>query len=478
MKAVGIRHYLPLGVGMFVLLLTLPALAQGADPSVPTGNMIIEIVTGAMSLATGKVVSQAVQWLSALMLLQFVITNYKLLPHAELDSVFAKFVGSLMWFGVCWYILESGPDVINKIGMQFFRDYAPDLPSPAGIMLSVSGLVPAIMVVAAAIGVASEVTAQAILYVLLAIVGVSTFFAIKLLMLQLELGITVMLAPFNFAFLGLGALRDQGLAPFKSLMSLAYRIVLYGIVFSGFGMVGNSMREVAQKYSGGDTLAMIAVTSPTTLIKTLAAGVVAYIVLAGLLWKSDSIAANLSSGSTNLGTADVAGAAMAGAAAGAAVASMAQIATTPGKSMTDWMKESGVSMSNASSSGSADAFSAASSKPDYTSPSLAGTDVPSARTTGSSEAPAANGGTGTDYAGTPNAGPTETTRDPARDAAREARRQEKRSASQPASIAGSSSAESQFGDRPKTLSQGLRDFHQQTAQEKATTHVSINLNHD
>ena len=328
-----------------------------AEDAMPSDSMIVDIIMVAMQAASVKIVAQAIQWMSLFMLLQMLITNLGVLKAGgELDSLFAKFLGSVMWFGFCWYVLSEGPDFISRVGTQFINEFAPNLPSATSILLTAVGTATGLFVVAAAVGVASSITGQMLLYVILGILLIGLFFAGKLILLQLELGITVMLAPFNFAFLALNALKDQGIAPFKSLLSLMYRIVLYGILFGAYSHVGNAMGTLAAKYSGGDPIAMIA--SGWQLVKLLFAGLAALAVLAFLLYKSDSIAASLASGSTNLGTGDVAGAAMAGAAAGALMGSGAAAVTSsrPVQGMSDWLKQDatgagGASISNAAMEG-------------------------------------------------------------------------------------------------------------------------------
>ncbi len=63
------------------------------------------------------------------------------------------------------------------------------------------------------------------------------YLALKIFMLQLEAVLIATLSPMSFALLGLNTLRDQGIAPFKSLLSLAYRIVLVGVMLSAFSSV-------------------------------------------------------------------------------------------------------------------------------------------------------------------------------------------------------------------------------------------------
>jgi len=285
------------------------------------------------------------------------------------------------------------------------------------------------------------------------------FMAIKILMISLELALVVMLSPLSFSLLGLNALKDQGIAPFKSLISLAYRIILLGILCTAF-------TEVVA--TAGDQLSSIEWTNPTQWgdgLKIILSILCAYPVIAYFVYKSDSIAATLASGSTNMGTADVASAAAAGAAAGAAVmtggASAVSGTTRGGQSMGNFMNglmNGGGSVSNASSTGAGQ--SPAGPAPTRPTMSLGGaaptaSNKPPSRST----TPASSGGNPTPK--TENAG----------------------SANQNASIGGSSPdlekklenlTDAMNNQGKKGFKDRVSDVNDHIAREQASTHISIN----
>jgi type IV secretion system protein TrbL len=182
------------------------------------------------------------------------------------------------------------------------------------------------------------------------VLAIGMFFAFKIFMLQLELGLIVMLSPLSFSFLGLNALKDQGIAPFKALISLSYRIILMTIILSAFTEVSTVASNSLSGLSAGAFKDGIG-----KALMTVLSALGAYMVLAFLVYKSDSIASSLAGGSTNMGTGDIAGAAAAGAAAGAAIASGGAAAAATGgqlpQSMANFMKGMGSSITNASGSG-------------------------------------------------------------------------------------------------------------------------------
>lgn len=480
-------------VAVALSLFAVCAWAQTDPGSAPTDSKIVEIITLAIKKTSTGIVPIAVQYLSSFMLLQFLITNLTLVARGgELEAVWGKLMGSMLWFSFCWYALDAGPEFIQTVGTGFYSRFAPDLPSPTAILLSVSATGTALLVLGAALGAVSSIVGQFLLYLMFGIVGVGIFFATKLILLQLELGLIVMLAPFNFAFLGLNATKDQGIAPFKSLMSLMFRIVIYGVLYAAFSEINNAMANIAGRYASlSDPLTMIA--NGWSIFETIIAALIAYLILFGLLYKSDSIAAALTSGTTNLGTADVASAAAAGAAAGALVGSAASSApATKGiQGMSDFMKKlsggESVGVKNATTDIGSGGLNAALLKPDTpnmsksdSSPVGGATDAGSggskskdATTSSAGEAggaPSAVPG----YQGTPNPLPDQSARDPERDAAREKRRKER-------AATGSGETASVAGSAPdsiskKSLGEHLGNLHHHVAQEKASVGVSVNVN--
>jgi type IV secretion system protein TrbL len=298
------------------LCMSLSAQAASTDFS------IADTVTQAISAASNaSILTHALQWLGALMLIQFLITNFGMLKSgADIEHFFAKFIGSLMWFGFCYYVLENGPDFIDSVGHGILTDFAPNIPTPSSVIAATLALCTSILAGIAVVGtsvagIGNSSLGSVLVCLLFFIFSVGMFMAIKILMLELELGLIIMLSPLSFSFLGLNALKDQGVAPFKSLISLAYRIILMGVVCSAFTEVIDVAVVNLDKVSWSNPLEW---GDKFSIIFSM---VVAFPVIAYLVYKSDSIAASLASGSTNMGTGDVASAAAAGAAAGAAIAS-------------------------------------------------------------------------------------------------------------------------------------------------------------
>jgi type IV secretion system protein TrbL len=297
-------------------------------------------------------------WLGSFMGLQFFITNFGLLKSgADIEAIIGKLIGSLMWFGICIYLLNNGADFIDSVGTGVMQKFMPDWVSPGYILAAIGGVVGLLLSTIGltgltVLGTGSPIIAIVVIIVLLVVVGVSLGLAMKIFMLKLELGLIVMLAPLSFAFLGLNALKDQGIAPFKALISLVYRAVLLGVICVAFKEVSMTTEAALNAINWGEDW-----TAYVSKAEIMLASVFAYPMLGYLVFKSDSIAASLASGSTNMGTADVAGAVAAGVAAGSvAGAAASAIGANPAQSMSNFLQSissgSGTSVSNAGGVGS------------------------------------------------------------------------------------------------------------------------------
>lgn len=321
---------------LFSSFVLMNAPAQAASPDITIANTTLAALS---NVANATILPQALIWLGSFMALQFVITQIgQLKSGAEIEAIFGKLIGSLMWFSVCIYILNNGPEFIHSVGTGILAKYTPPgIFSPGYIIaatLSICTIIlGGIVVLGTSIaGVGNSSIAMVLVYALFTVFGVGMYMAIKIFMLTLELGLIVMLSPLSFSFLGLNALKDQGIAPFKSLISLVYRIILLGIICSAFAKVLIVMQENLMALSWKNILDI------GSSVSIVLSALCAFPMLAYLAYKSDSIAASLAGGSTSMGPGDVAGAAAAGAAAGALAAGAPAAMANGGKSMGDVIK--------------------------------------------------------------------------------------------------------------------------------------------
>lgn len=269
-----------------------------------------------MAVSAQQINQNVYKWLGAFLILQFTWTNVSQLlsGEADLQKAVGTLARSVSSGGLYVYLIQNGPGFIDAVGNQFIGT----LPDTGEIMAATLGLCGGLVVGIATVGIVSSALANLLTYVTLGLFACGAYLALKVFMMQLELGIIVMLAPFNFSLLGLKALREQGMAPFKSLLAFIYRVILLTVIFKAFGLVvdnaGAAIKNVASM-SWSDALQI------GSAIKTVLYSVAAFPILAFLAFKSDSLASSLAAGSSSMGVNDVAGAAAAGAAAGAAIAS-------------------------------------------------------------------------------------------------------------------------------------------------------------
>ncbi|MGA4102214.1 hypothetical protein ACI2S5_14800 [Ralstonia nicotianae] len=314
---------------------------------------MLETIKQAMLPAFAKLSDQALPWLAALATAQFFITNWKLLMgDGDLQGAVAKMVAAVAWVGFCLYLIAHAPGWIVAVGDQMFA-LVGDIPTPASIMKTTFGLVGVLAGLALGVGAVPLVGGTAgniVILILLVVLGVGMYLALKIFMLQLEAVLIATLSPMSFALLGLNTLRDQGIAPFKSLLSLAYRIVLVGVMMSAF----STMSEALTSALNAITVQQMITDGLGSVLSPVVSIIGAYLLLAFCLFKSDAIASSLAGGTSAIGASDVTSAAAAGAAAtggASAVAGAGKVPQTMSGFM-DKLKGGGGSIQDASSMGS------------------------------------------------------------------------------------------------------------------------------
>ncbi|ART61512.1 hypothetical protein CBP36_21340 (plasmid) [Acidovorax carolinensis] len=477
-------------------------------------NGVLDIVKQAIAPAIGKLVTQAITWLGVFAVLQFFMTNYKLLlGDGDISSVLGKLVGSLAWIGVCLYLIQNGAQFIQSVGDQLMSLLGMDLPSPASIVtktVMVTATMGAAAIGISAIPLIGDTAGIFLVYITLGILGIGLLFAFKIFMLQLEIMLVALLAPLSFAFLGLNSLKDQGIAPFKALISFAYRVILLTVILSGFNQISDIVSNVISNIDKTE----FAQRGAQQVVQVVLSALGAYLLLAYLAFKSDSIAATLASGSTSMGTGDVAQAAATGAALGAAVAAGGVTAAATGgkvpQSMSAFMDKmmGGSSVSNASPMGSgggdaptftppAPSMSTAAPKPATSSSSSSEINKPPARPQTAQDAAATNNPKNVvsgRYGGPmPNTSGNTTANAPANpvgDVASPTQGQGSAPGSALSAGIGDPKASnlerdlgklvehlSSQGPRKPTFREKLGDANRHVSQEQATTHVSVSSHH-
>lgn len=343
-----------------ILLLLLPVAAYAATPSAP------ELVAATIKQATDKVLfdlqTYAIRILAILTLLQFTISNIKLIGQAaDIDRVFAKLTGSIFWFTFCYIVLFNGSSFLYTASEEFLQKAAgwtvTGYFNASDVMNSGFTMYLELQHAVSEFSSKNDTGVLGLLEIYPALITFTTglviivtcgIIAIKLFMIKIEMGVVIAMSPLSFSLLGLDSLRDQGIAPFKYLIAIIYRIVLLAMIVTAMKTVGDSMTQILntkQTCEGDDCDVWTPIFS----------GLFGYVLLAFIAIKSDVIAANLSSGSTNLSSGDMASSVATGVAAGMAVASggaaALALASAGKQSGADFLKEAsrGMEMSGSGS---------------------------------------------------------------------------------------------------------------------------------
>ena len=175
----------------------------------------------------------AIQWLGIFMILQFTWTNWQLiLNDADITKVFAKLAGSIFWFGICIYIFKNGSTFIKNVSGEIMSKatgttgaiFDPIQPIKTGISVA-SQLLETLDSTQSVLQSLNPFPSIMMGIVSIVILAVSALLAFKILMVFIETKMVIALSPLSFALLGLNAFRDQGLAPFKYLVSMAIRML-------------------------------------------------------------------------------------------------------------------------------------------------------------------------------------------------------------------------------------------------------------
>ena len=188
----------------FLTLVLLLVASQSVFAQVPGSDTVLETIKQAMLPAFSKLSDQALPWLAAFSTAQFFVTNWKLLMgDADLQAAVGKMVGAVAWVGFCLYLIAHAPGWIVAVGDQMFA-LVGDIPTPASIMKTTFGLVGVLAGLALGVGAVPLVGGTAgniVILVLLVVLGVGMYLALKIFMLQLEAALIATLSPMSFALL-------------------------------------------------------------------------------------------------------------------------------------------------------------------------------------------------------------------------------------------------------------------------------------
>lgn len=304
---------------LFISALLLPSIsiAAGTDSYAAT-----TIVQDALNISTSSIANElqatAFKMLSLFMMLQWFITNFKtMMSGADIQTVLAKAFGLLAWGSVVFFAMDHAVSWLTQLSTFFYEKagaVAGTSFSPGYVMeFGISTTASLLNAVDQAQGILESLNPlPAIMmgfcsFVILLITGLIAF---KIFMLLAETTIVIALAPFSIAFAGLSALKEQGLVPFKYMISMAYRAMIYAAVVAVIGQMGAHITSV---------FSVVATLPEGDIWDPIFAIILGYGMIGALAFKADSIATMLASGTSQMTAGDAGAVATAAAAAGGAI---------------------------------------------------------------------------------------------------------------------------------------------------------------
>ena len=356
-----------------LLALALLAAAGGALAYTPPTDLVGTALQASSTAITNNLLAIAIKLLFVFLVLQFTIDGLAMLgTDATIDKVIGKLSMSILWAAFCLYLLEPGDSGGTKIGdfmqgtVDFFLGQAASWVGAGGgsfdtwDILSI-GLVsygkitiavakatatsPGTLAAMALIPGLGFVTALMVFFTSMVILICCAYIALKVFLVKLQVALFIAVAPLSVAMLGLKGLRDQGIAPFKMLLGLIYRIVILAAIVTSLQIVAESFTN----FIDAESFSVVA-----DIWTPILGSMFGFVLLAFLTHHADGIAASLASGNVALGSGDMAGSVAAGVAAGmAGVAAGAALnhatggagAGKAGQAMSDWLKKAGMGMS-------------------------------------------------------------------------------------------------------------------------------------
>lgn len=351
-------------LSLLIAAAILPSIAMAADAGAGTnlvGAALQESTTQVMNHLTGV----AFKLLFALSMLKFVIKGYGLMQDGEIESGIGTAAKFMVWTSfVVWLMtpsaspvrdgLSNGADFIQRtvdwtLGFASTMSGGSENAFDAGYIFNLGlnashNLIVAVataatgsvanIVVTAAMPITGLFSALMLMVMNLLILIAAGGIAIKVFMVKIDAAIVIAISPLSFALNGLDALREQGMAPFKNLLTILYRILILAAIVSAMKTVSDNLSNVLDTTAAAGGL--------TDIWSPIAAAIFCYLILLYLAHRSDAIAQGLSSGSSMFGSGDLASSVAAGVAAGAAIATggaaVAAAGSKAGQTMSDVIK--------------------------------------------------------------------------------------------------------------------------------------------
>lgn len=233
-----------------VAALLLCGVAVADTPSIDTVMRNFDTASNSVSQ---KLVTTAKRTALAALLLQWLLSYWKdIFSGAEFPAMFSKMVGMMMWAGASIWMIDN-IDLMNALYKQYLA-LAGEISGLQGGFSPLSIIQKGQQVVSAThaalankaggswFAIGQNLLATGSLIVTdVVILGAFFILALSLFMVSVEFSMILAVTPLSLALIPLSALRDQGIAPIKGLLSVGLRVLILGVVMAVAQSLSNTL---------------------------------------------------------------------------------------------------------------------------------------------------------------------------------------------------------------------------------------------
>lgn len=283
------------------VLLSVAAVSSfGSETTMPTVMNTLE--STAISV-NSKLTTLCLRTLSAALLLQWILSNWKEVFSGELSSQMQKVAGLMTWAGVCFWAMGN-QDILSTMFTGYLSlasditgiKFTPENVWANGVDLQNNMVIAFNKRTGAADSLYSALKnflpSLLLMFACIMILVCYGTIALSILVAITEFWLMFTVTPIAIAMLGLQAFRDQGMAPLKGVMSLGMRVIILGVIVKVLSAV---QAEVVNAF---DNMPQV---NPMSVVWYALGGVFACAVMS---FNAGKIAAAIASGSSNFSGSD------------------------------------------------------------------------------------------------------------------------------------------------------------------------------
>lgn len=228
----------------FLIAVAAIVVCGAAVADAPSIDTVMHNFETASNSVSQRLVTTAKRTAVAALLLQWLLSYWKdVVGGSEIPAMLGKMVGMMMWCGASIWMIDN-IDLMNVLYKQYLA-LAGEISglqsgfSPLSIVRKGQDVVTATHTAMAnragaswlAIG-ENVLAAGSLIVTDVVILGAFFVLALSLFMVSVEFSMIMAITPLSLALIPLSALRDQGIAPLKGLLSVGLRVLILGVVMA------------------------------------------------------------------------------------------------------------------------------------------------------------------------------------------------------------------------------------------------------